>query len=536
MAAGYSYTPVDLDALQNDRNQSQTTIRPSPPTLKRVSTYYPKQDLSALEDPNLDPFYLEQSLPDSPAWDSAAPDVSDASDPNQFFMLPTVTTGKSSSPYGRSARSHRNHQSTLSALEIERSLGFQQYPTHFLEEARFSSEESFTPAQSETPELSPSSSFSSYYSASIRPNAAIRATEQLRQHINGSEVGGQFDLRPSARRYKTSAPQPSPALVNKPNPQQANESTQTATMHDRSHAPQRWKPLPALPNLANTCGSNLTKRGSSNGLRTQIEPSMISPPSLLDPVTLEPHPSHFDQAFFIPANDCPSPVPSPTARSPLGERDINTVQNRPSTSTFDPYCERSVWESDSDDESIGRKSLSRKPIDTIRKVRSRAKLRVAKSTPKLNATKQEDEDQEQYPPLPTPFQELFHKGSMTSLRTPGKDTFHSPDQETLRLVAPSATSLSHSPSQKRNARGEYDIDRSTAAAMQAKSRRRQHIAPDTHCLDRERSDSISRDECSDAWIDESKSLRDPFFRRVWRSLRFLSCRTGLPENRAVRPV
>ncbi|RMJ21795.1 hypothetical protein PHISP_07332 [Aspergillus sp. HF37] len=540
MAAGYSHNPGDLDALQNGRDRYQTSIYlPSPPTFKRKSTYYPEKDLSVLQDPNLDPFYLEQSLPDTVPLDSAER----GEGPDQYFMLPTVSTGKTSSPglaYSGSERLQHNSPSTPTALEIEGSLGFRKYATNSLEDARFCSKDSFSSERSESiPELSPSSSFSSYYSGSAHPNAAMKATEELYQHIKGSEAGKKFELRlcPPPRRYNAVASKPPPVQTTKPQSQLFGDSCENSTAYDRNHnSPYWWKPLPSPPSLANNNGSRLGKKGSSNSCRTQIDPSMISPPSLINPVTLEPHPTHFDQAFFIPANECPSPVPSPTTRPPLAEKDVNAVQRRPSVSSLDPYCERSAWESDSDSESIGRKSLSRKPIDTIRKVRSRAKLRVAKSATKLNAAKQDDSDLEHFPPIPNQFQEELPKCSMSSVRRPSSgDVFRPAERETMRLVAPSATSLVRRPSHGSSLRGECDIDRTTAAAMQAKSRR-QRITPESHSLDQERSASFCRDEFSDDWIDNSKTLRrDPLFRRVWKSLRALSCRAGLPENRAVRP-
>jgi hypothetical protein len=541
MAAGYSHTPGDLDALQNGRDSYQTSIYlPSPPTFKRTATYYREKDLSVLEDPNLDPFYLEQSLPDTVPLDSAER----GEGPDQYFMLPPVTTGKTSSPglaYSGSERLQHNSPSKPTALEIEDSLGFRKYATNSLENARFCSKESFSSVRSEsTPELSPSSSFSSYYSGSVHPNAAMKATEELHQHVKGSEAGKQFELRPCPppRRYNAAASKlPSPIQTTKPQCRRPGDSSEKSTACDRGHNQTYWwKPLPSPPILTDNNGSHLGKKGSNNSCRTQIDPSMISPPSLINPVTLEPHPTHFDQAFFIPANECPSPVPSPTTRPPLAERDVN-VQRRPSVSSLDPYCERSAWESDSDSESIGRKSLSRKPIDTIRKVRSRAKLRVAKSANKLNAAKQDDSDLEHFPPIPNQFQEELPKCSMSSVRRPSSgDVFRPAEQETMRLVAPSATSLVRRPSHEGSLRGECDIDRTTAAAMQAKSRRRQRMTPESHSLDQERPASFCRDESSDDWIDDSKTLRrDPLFRRVWKSLRALSCRAGLPENRAVRP-
>lgn len=539
MAAGYSHIPGDLDAVQNDRNKSETTIRlPPAPTPERVSTYYPGKDLRVLEDPNLDPFYLEQSLPNTVPWESNQPSVSDANGgPEKYFMLPTSTAGRTlsrGSVYRNSVKTRPNNQATPSALEIEHRLGFQQYGAHCLDEARFSSDGSFSSTQSEsTPDLSPSSSFSSYCSPSRHPKATIKATELLWQHIKGSEAGSRSDLCSYPPRRQI----PAPCMPSSPVQRIMTQSRHPPKPLGIANPPQLWKPLPSLPSRERSNSSHSAKKGSSDSCRPQIERSMISPPSLLDPVTLEPHLTHFNQALFIPATEHPSPVPSPTTRLPLVERDGNIVQRAPSISSCDHYFERSAWDSDSDSESISRKSLSRKTNDTIRKVRSRAKLRVAKSVPKLNAAKQEDLNLELLPPVPNQLQEEFQKCSTTSIhRSSSRYVFRALQQGTLRLVAPSATSLPRAPSQESSTRGESDMDSSTAAAMQAKSRRRQPITPDTYSLELERHLDISPRESSDDSIDDDKSQRrDPLFKRIWSSLRVLSCRTALPENGAVRP-
>lgn len=538
MAAGYSHIPGDLDAVQNDRNQSETTIRlPPAPTAERVSAYYPEKDLRVLEDPNLDPFYLEQSLPDTVPLDSNQSNVSDASGgPEQYFMLPTSTAGRTSSCGSvsrNSVKTQPSNQPTPSALEIEHGLGFQEY-AHYFEDARFSSGESFSSTQSEsTPDLSPSSSLSSYCSPSLPLKATIRGTELLWEHIKGPKAGSQSDCCSYPPHQHIAAPRTSssPAQSTMAEGRRAPKPLETA------NPPQLWKPLPSLPKAESRNSSHSGKKRSSDSGRPQIERSMISPPSLLNPVTLEPHQTHFDQALFIPATEYPSPAPSPTTRSPLAERDVNIVPRAPSISSFDPYFERSAWESDSDTESISRKSLSRKTNDTLRKVRSRAKLRVAKSVPKLNAAKQEDLNVELSPPVPNPWQEVFRKCSTTSLHRPSSRwIFRAPEQETLRLVAPSTTSLPPASSQKNSTRGKSDMDPSTAAAMQAQSRRRQRVTPEPFSLELEPHLSFCRRESSDDSIDDDKAqTRDPLFKRIWRSLHVWGCRAGLPENGAVRP-
>lgn len=518
MADGYSHIPVDLDALQNDRNTSQTTIYlPSPPSLKSVSTYYPKKDLDVLED-NLDPFYLEQSLPAAIPWDSTTPGVRhDRFDEHasQHFMTPSVDTCNEISP-GSAYKDYMTAQYNRPTLELDHEL-CQQHGIHHLEHTRFHSKESFSSSRRQsTPGLSPSSSFSSNYSASIYPDPAIRATEQLFLHVKETKFSeaDQFSLHPCTPpgRYKA-ASQPFSAAASTEPKSRASQPLET-TMYDRKNGySHRGKPLPSLPNLANS-NKHTGKKGIDSP-RRPLEPSMISPPSLLDPITLEPHTSHFDRAFFIPATDFPSPVPSPTLPSPPFLRDV------------DAYCERSVWESDSDDESIGHKSLSRRPIDTLRKVRSRAKLRVAKSTTKL---RQEDQNLEHFPSIPNNFQEHYRSSMSTPLDShPSRDVFRPSAHETMRLVAPSATSLPRPPSRMESLQG-YDVDRSTAAALQAKSRRRR--SPETErSSDRTRLTTLCRNECSSSSIRSMTLSRTPFFRRVWRSLQLLSCRTDMaPKN------
>lgn len=190
MANGYSHLSGDLDALPKDRNRSQTTILlPSPSPLKRVSTYYPKRGPEVLEESNADPFYLEQSLPDSGHWDSLKPEARDVrfnEDHNQYFVLSTVNPAKEHtfppSPIRRNTLRSRNiNRSTLSVVELEHDLGFQEFaakrwerqPLHY-------SQGSFSSVHSDaTPDLTPSSSFSSNYSGPLHPDLVLKATEPL---------------------------------------------------------------------------------------------------------------------------------------------------------------------------------------------------------------------------------------------------------------------------------------------------------------------------------------------------------------------
>ena len=539
MADGYAITSGDLDALQNGRNRSQAICPPSPRTLKSVSTYYPKNDAEILEEANLDPFYLEQSLPPTDPWDSTPGDSHDRfkEHTSQFLMIPTVNTGSEISPGSIYEDSMTQYKiPTQPASQLDHSLGFQQYGVHPLENSLFHSKGSFSSSQfGSTPDLSPSSSFSSHYSASNCPESVTRATERLFLHVKESDFSeaDQFTLYPCTPpgRYKEATTQPfTPATsANRTRVKETSE-----TMYDRKHGHNKGKPLPALPNLVHS--NKADKKGPNSGRRPTIEPSMISPPSLLDPVTLEPHTSHFDRAFFIPATDTQSPAPSPTSPytptttgPPVPAKDIPTLP-------FDPYCERSVWESDSDTESIGRKSLSRKPIETLRKVRSRAKLRAQKSATKL---KQEDQGMEEVPPTPSYLQEQHHPrfSASTPLHArPTRDVFHPSALETMRLVAPSVTSLGRPTSRKDSLKGDYDVDRSAAAAFQAKSRMKDSQET-VDSSEQERLTTFCRDDCSSSSLQESVTLsRAPFFRRVWRSLQTLNCRTEHgPENHG-RPL
>ena len=524
MADGYSHISGALDALQNDSTRSQSIYLPSPPTLKSVSTYYPKNDADVVEDANLDPFYLEQSLPPTDPWESTPGDSHDRFNEHasQFLKIPTVNTGSECLPCTVYQPVTQHKRPTR---PFDHRLGFEQYGVNPLVNSRFHSEESFSSSPREsTPDLSPSSSFSSNHSATNYPGSVIRATEQLFLHVEESNFSeaDQFTLYPCTPpgRYKESPTEPSTPTAST-NPTTAKEPLET-TMYDRKHGHHRGKPLPALPNLANS--NKADRRGP------KIEPSMISPPSLLDPITLEPHTSHFDRAFFIPATDYPSPAPSPTsATAPMKLQPPALMKEIP-TLPVDPYFERSVWESDSDTESIGRKSISRKSKETLRKVRSRAKLRAQKSATKL---KQDEQPMEDLPPTPSYLQEQHPNPNRISASTPlnnrpSRDVFHPSSLETMRLVAPSATSLVRPGSRKDSLKGDYDMDQSTAAALQAKSRRK--ISQETvDSSDQERLTTFCHEHCSTSTLNESGSAS--FFRRFWRSLQTLSCRSEHgPEN------
>lgn len=299
-----------------------------------------------------------------------------------------------------------------------------------------------------------------------------------------------------------------------------------------SSSSRRRKPHPTLPNLSRRPSSHSSRRKqSSPGTRPPLDPSMISPPSLINPVTMEPHATHFEQALFIPANDCPSPIPSPSASSPpISRQWTATSMERPSTSTMDAYCEHSVWESDSDNESIGHKSLSRKPIDTLRKVRSRAKLRAAKSQPRLHQAMLDDEAPEKFPCMPDDVVGQLvpesYRGVSLDRPSNSRDGMRlNHPLQTLRLVAPSTTSLLK-PRSRNNSNGnrrDSRIDRSTAAAIRARSRRRQYSdSPEYIKEETEKLTSMCYEQHSPASFEDPIDQR-PFFKRVLDSLRSLSC-------------
>jgi len=544
MAQGDFYCPGEVDALYPDRNRSESTIRlPSPSPTKRASTYYPKAGPKVLEESNADPFYLEHSLSATPTWDdSYTPAIRDerySQDNNQYYTF-SLTNGEDiSAPQGKYNSINR---STIAQLELENNLRFHHY-TSSTEEPRphHSSQGSFSSVATEstTPDLTPSSSFSSTYSSPSCPEAVLKATEKLYQHAQQAQEPRRFYLPPSIPpKHSLPPPPPVPSFNKKksrPTTPISDLNSNIATMKyetsSMSSSSRRKRPHPTLPNLSRGTSSQSSRRKqSSPGTRPPLDPSMISPPSLINPVTMEPHATHFDQALFI--NEVPSPMPSPGTNSPpISRQWTATSMERPSTSTMDAYCEQSVWESDSDNESIGHKSLSRRPIDTLRKVRSRAKLRGAKSQPKLHQAMLDDQLPEKFPclpdyglgePLPEPVRGM-------SLDRPGTSRDGRPCHplQTLRLVDPSTTSLMkpRSPpnSTRESSTRDSDIDCSAAAAFQAQSRRRQRSdSPEYVNSEKEKLPSMCYEQHSQATINESAESR-PFFRRMLDSLRALNC-------------
>jgi hypothetical protein len=552
MANGYSRFPGEFNAIPKSRNRSQTTVG-LPPTLspqkKRASSFYPPPRGSDFPDEtNPDPFYLEHSLTSTGSWESCQQGFRDArsgDEVERYFMLSVVKPPAElpvPSVAPRTIRSQANiDRSTLSVVEIEHQLGLQQIGAQPWAD---------THTTETTPDLTPSSSFSSNYSAPIYPDTVVKATEQLSlisKHAQESPVIPTFPYwsTPLNRSQATLLPtEPSsPVRDSKPQRVLPNASSETLTMPARNQEalPLRVKPLPSLPAVPRPSTSHPTKKQPPS--RLVIEPSMISPPSLINPVTLEPHRSHFDQALFIPANECPSPVPSPGPPSPSVDRPPPTappsMRERPSTSTSEMHPEQSVWESDSDGEDT---PLSRKPIDTLKKVRSRVQLRVAKSTPKLQTTTAHGNNNtalEKFPTMPDPYpqEQQYASPLKTAIQArAGRDILRPTAHQTLRLVAPSTTSLVHPRSRRNSAKSQnYGIDRSTAAAaIQAKSRRRQRSSsPETSLsAEREKMCTFCREERSDRTIHHSLTLaRPPLYKRVWESLRVLGCHGDIASPR-----
>ncbi|KAF9892776.1 hypothetical protein FE257_000365 [Aspergillus nanangensis] len=559
MALGQHHISGAANAFHPGRSRSQSTnIRlpaPSPPK-KRASSYYPARGTEIVDESNPDPFYLEHSLSHGAPWGSCRRDMRDArysDESHPYFMLSNANPEKEFAappvPRAETARSRPNiNRSTLSVLELEHQLGLQQagaghawsgQPCH-------SSHGSFSSIAEDTPDLTPSSSFSSNYSSPLYVETTKPRPLYPAQYLPSSTPLHQsFTALPT--RPSSSSNEPRTPVAH------SNASSDTLVMapgefHDAGSL--RGKPLPSVPPVPRIGNPPPGKRPSNPPARPPIEASMISAPCRINPVTLEPHTTHFDQALFIPANDCPSPVPSPTPSpgTPSMEQQRSFGRDRPSTSTSEMYCgEQSVWESDSDNEDADPKSL-RKPMDTLKKVRSRVHLRVAKSAPKLqnsqhhsqsshkNSTSQE---LERFPSIPDHAltDDLCPPPSMAVVQArSSKDIFRPPTaHQTLRLVAPSTTSLvrprtprsrGDSTTQPRPHTPKYDIG---AAAIQAQSRRRQRSeSPELPLTpQREKLCTLCREERSDRAIQQSLSLvRPPLYKRFWESLRVLGCHGG----------
>ncbi|KAF5857082.1 hypothetical protein ETB97_006261 [Aspergillus alliaceus] len=553
MATAYHPLPGELNAFRRGRNRSQTTVGlPSSPQKKRASSYYPPREPATPDDTN--PFYLDHTLEDG-AWRAYQPgarDVRFSEEANQYYMLSSVKPGKelpvSNAIRGGSARSRTNiNRSTLSVVELEHQLALQQVTPQPWGHSSHYSQGSFGSVYTEvTPDLTPSSSFSSNYSAPIHPDIISKAGEQFARHsYKDTTSGNQAVLYQSTaqNRSRTILPTQQPATPTREAslrtvPSNASSDTLVMPLPDAQESP-RGKPLPSLPPVARNGNTLANRRVQLPGGKPPIAPSMISPPCRINPVTMEPHTTHFDQALFIPANDCPSPVPSPGPNSPSIERQAGFGRDRPSTSTSEMVCEQSVWESDSDGEGMDPKSLSRKPIDTLKKVRSRVHLRVAKSAPKLQNSNNNTPVLEKFPTMPEqPPEERYPPPSRSIGKARLADIYPSA-QQSLRLVPPSTTSLvpPRTPRSRQNSKDErpnIDMDRSTAAAaMQAKSRRKPPSnSPQTSLSTHgEKICTMCREERSDKALHSLTLSRQPLYKRVWESLRVLGCHGDISPPR-----
>ncbi|KAJ9272657.1 hypothetical protein DTO212C5_1384 [Paecilomyces variotii] len=565
MAGGYSPFPSTLDNSGRPRRRTQTKedqplplFHPGSRNTGSTDLGNPPRHPTTIEDPNLDPFYLERSLENVTSWESQEKESRDAGSElrqNGKFMSSDLNLDTAPFPsFGNSqerlpALAYQTPElGTHSSFEHSRypSTTSHQFPYHHYGQHSFSSVQS--DASGNIPDLTPSSSFSSNYSVSNCPEAVLNATKQLCLHTNRAErtVSEPPYLYISPDRSSTgdnidsyAATEPStPTGTITPYDFPYNDSSDTLIMHfTNPGAPSasslRSKPLPSLPNLSrDSNGQHASKKVHSPCLKTQIDPALISPPCLIDPVTMEPHATPYDQALFIPANECPSPVPSPVACSPPITRQVtgHSTRARPSTSTSEAHCEQSVWESDSDSESIGPKSLSRRrPIDTLRKVRSRVQLKVTKSTTKLdgeeNSGHESERSSEEVPPMPTPTYQQFPEVKTATNQNWTPEPVRGSVEHTLRLVAPSTTSLPR-PSSSRGTGQESNGNEkmSTVAAMHThrphrlESEQRRHFP--THeaiygkCLE------------SQSTIDLNAALslsRPGLLRRLCRSFRALSC-------------
>ncbi|GIK01182.1 hypothetical protein Aspvir_005214 [Aspergillus viridinutans] len=570
MAGKYSFLPGDLNASLKARNRPYTGVRlPSSSTAKkRASSFYPELGPEIVDETSPDPFYLEHSLGRSGAWGSSRRDIRDVrfcEESNQYFMLSSRNHSQKEPTFPKSVRGESKRtrgpsqpdRSTVTVVGFEHQYSlppqvavprWEKHPLH-------ESQGSFSSEQTDaTPDLTPSSSFSSNYSSPIYPDSGLQGSEYP---VLPVQLPTQGTYSKSLEKFNQASSKPPvglrPASSNRPSTPARNteftSSAETLRMprtEDQDLSSRRGKPLPSLP-LNPRHGSGVpSKRGTNSGRRPSIEPSMISPPSLINPVTLEPHTTHFDQAMFIPANECPSPVPSrgPPSPTTTNEAPVSSKSQRPSTSASEAPFEHSVWEPDSDSESLGPRSLSKKPMDTLKKVRSRVQLRVAKSAPKLQnstASPPTDPPLEKFPTMPDhpprdPFPEPVKY--MAPLTLSSREVFRPSPLHTLRLVNPSTTSLvrPRTPRSRRNSsqtRGQdrdqprnYDFDRSAAAAIQARSRRKQRSdsLATSRVTDREKVCTFCREDRSDVAIHHSLTLaRPPLYKRVWESLRLLGC-------------
>lgn len=505
-------------------------------------------------DPNLDPFYLEKSLETTKAWDCCAVDGTDVDLDdleNEYLMLYMTEPSPIPTDYHDQRPHLQGEQTPANPLRTQ----LYSVSSHLQRTANYSQSSCSsvrTDATRLTPELTPSSSFSSASSVSNCPEAVRFATEQLAYHIGRlhqrecTRKGPRFYLPSATPEVESRACTPPSTPVNgtgSDGPEAAcnSESSTTPTMLPREFgAPAasspRLKPLPFPPPLTAKGGVSVPQTKSSiQGLRTQIDPSAISPPRSMDPVTMEPHRSPFDHAIFVSSHNC-SPVPNPAAGTSIGLRRTDALtKGEVSTSTSVVHGEQSVWESDSDTESIiGTSQLRRGPIDTLRKVRSRVQLRrIAKSNGKLHADIDNSSPISPGRDCAAPRQRTYVQAAQSAAGiTSVPDLFPRPSKQTLRLVAPSMTSLIQPPQpQPSSNHGDQAIDTSTAAAIQAQSRRRQKSNTtddfDSFYKSEEYDQSYCESPKTRSWSGNTHlDLGQPkMWKRLWKSVQSLNCKS-----------
>ncbi|KAN0074221.1 hypothetical protein V8E54_008158 [Elaphomyces granulatus] len=493
-------------------------------------------------DPNLDPFYLERALKresdildrfDQPFASSPPLSYHRVNVPPLSYHrvnVPPLSLTTTQPPerlsHAPSGVQHRGFESTHS-----------RYPSSGTPVSY--SQISYCSLQSDattlTPDLTPSSSFSSTYSIRNCLEDVWKVTEPLTLHGgSGSPPNNAASHQlylPMTPPDELSDPWTSSTTIQMATPRlrSGNTSSETLTMDPKPNSsppplpppPPPPPPSPAylyskpLPNLPSSSPSattptspTLPKKSFSSPSRSQIDPTSISSPILLNPVTLEPHASHLDCAFFIPANGCPSAAditPPPTAPS----RASIVISNH----------EQSVWESDSDSGSVVPRSQSRRtPIETLRKVRSRVQLRrTAKSEDKIAAMEPscDGSTQEKMPALPPLDPRVLNVLPPLVKQPP------------LHLIPPPSSSPSSHPHSLSRKSGDRDGNEMTTAAIHAQTRHRPKInnngLPD---------DPSSRDANCDSYtsgphtIDQATDLtlsRPGLFKRVWSSLQTLNC-------------
>jgi hypothetical protein len=520
-----------------------------PHSLILSSTISSSTTILVHEDSSLDPFYLERALNSNTrmSFDQLTPDDDDIAFErleNEYFM--SYMTEES--PPVEVKAIERAEKVNRSPVSRRRRHPVLRYPQDRIHCSQGSCSSIMTDATGSTPDLTPSSSFSSSYSVANCPEAVWRATEQLALHSlnqrrGGSQSAAKFYLpvntppvTPCQSRSGTRPVTPADNITACVDP--SRSPLKKAKMNVKDTPPSaasslRSKPLPHAPALSSTASA--PRKSLSPGPRTPIDPSLISSPILIDPVTMEPHASHFDHAMFIPAAESPSSVPNPTGPSPPIFRQMTATSSkgRPSTSTS-IAGEQSVWESDSESDSITDKSTFRRgPIDTLRKVRSRVQLRrAARSDVKLAA------DVPDVPTEPIPSAVPAQIGNQVYLQPQVAVSVTSipevlkfppfPVKQTLRLVAPSTTCLPRPQSQKSSDKGPGRIHNVTAPGILAKSGRE----PKPHGQGGYSAflqDDLLEKHCEDESIhfnpDSVLTLGRPgMFKRVWGSLRALNCR------------